>query len=151
MTRSAGFRSRKAFVTFAMLAIMSVLLLIAVAIGRFALRDLALDRYAAFRSLSDQTLLSARMWSRANVDKLNTDWRTLAVDEMLPSDVMGVVELRRDPSSVPPRVECRIRLTRGHRSIRHSTGWPMPPPGATGAMTIAGRNQVALRIDASDR
>lgn len=125
-------RSQRRGVTLVIVLLtMGIVVLCAMGLARLTVLEFARERHAALRMCADQVIASARAWSRTHGAELAAP-TTLPLDDLLPPNITGTVELRSMSGPDGPHVECLVILERAGRRLRDRVAWPLaaPPPPA---------------------
>jgi len=109
-----------------------LVLMFVVIMAQLAVLELARERSAALGSWAEQVIASAQEWSRVHGAEVQAERSCgLPLDDVLPANIRGAVELRRADSAEGDIVliECRIRLAWARQRLERQVCWPLGTPG----------------------
>ncbi len=120
---------RRAFVSVAVIITTGVLLMFVAVTARMAYLEMRRERTANLEAHAAQAILSARAWSEQAGRTLDVSAViTLPVDELVPRDCTGVLELRLIQQDGVTMIDCRLTLERGPRKLNRQASWPLRAP-----------------------
>ena len=127
MTLAQSRHRRPAYIAGMALMFSGLLLVLLVVLADYATTDMAQQRQALLEAQAEQILQSARAWSQLPIAELaESGSRTLPVDQLVPPQTTGAVELVliRASDSLT-LVDCKLRLQRGRATVRRQVRWPL--------------------------
>lgn len=120
---------RRAFVSVAVIITTGVLLMFVAVTARMAYLEMNRERIANLEAYAVQAILSARAWSEQAGRTLDVNAAvTLPINELVPRDCTGTLELRLIQQDGVTMIDCRLTLQRGLRKLNRRTSWPLRAP-----------------------
>ena len=118
---------RRAFVSVAVIITTGVLLMFVAVTARMAYLEMNRERTANLEAHAAQAILSARTWSEQAGRTLDVNAViTLPIDDLVPRDCTGALELRLIQQDGVTMIDCRLTLVRGPRKLNRQASWPLP-------------------------